>query len=106
VELLAQVAGRVARVVLVPREQIAAAGGVMMGDPLYFGEFLDPPPITVQGETLTKDLGITLGSLEDGFRSTFDWYRRQDRPRPDFSWEDQVLGGSADPSQARDRIGG
>jgi nucleoside-diphosphate-sugar epimerase len=101
VETLARVAGRAARVVLVPREKIAAEGGVMMGDPLYFGEFLDPPPITVQGETLKPDLGITLGSLEDGFRSTFDWYRRQSRPRPDFTWEDQVLGGSAE-----GRIGG
>ena len=96
IELLARVAGRKARVVLVPREKIAAEGGVMMGDPLYFGEYLDPPPITVQGETLTRDLGIELAQLEDGFRSTFDWYRRQSRPRPDFAWEDQLIGGSAD----------
>lgn len=96
VEILARAAGRKARVVLVPREKIAAGGGVMMGDPLYFGEFLDPPPITVQGETLKSDLGITLGSLEDGFRSTFDWYRRQTRPRPDFAWEDGLIASSAD----------
>ena len=102
VELLARVAGRVARVVLVPREKIAAAGGVMMGEgPLYFGEYLDPPPITVQGETLSRDLGISLAPLEDGLRATFDWYRRQNRPRPDFTWEDHLIASSPDHRIAR-----
>ena len=92
VEVLARAAGRTPRIALVPREQIQVAGGVLFGSgPLYFGEFLDLPPITAKGEGVLNDLGMSLLPLEQGFKETFEWYRRQSRPRPDFSWEDALL---------------
>jgi hypothetical protein len=37
------------------------------------------------------ELGLELTSMEAGLRETFRWYEQQERPRPDFSWEDDVL---------------
>lgn len=92
VRLLARVAGVEAELVPVPREQLQAAGGDLFGPPLYFGVFLDIPPITVSGERVREVLGLELTPLEAGLRETFDWYRSQDRTEPAVEWEDQVLG--------------
>jgi len=91
VELLGRAAGKNVRIVKVPREQLEAAGGSLMAAPLYFGVFLDPPPITAKGSRLKSELGIELRPLEDGFRETFEWYQTQQRAAPDFSWEDQFV---------------
>ena len=91
VRLLAEVAGVEADLVHVPRERIRQAGGELTQPPLYFGTFLDIPPLTVATERLRQELGLELRPLEDGLRETYRWYRQQDRPRPDFSWEDGLL---------------
>ena len=91
VETLARVAGREAQLVPVPRARLHEAGGSLFGPPLYFGAYLDIPPITVRSDRVRDELGITLTPLEDGLRETFQWYRAQDRPAPDFAWEDRVL---------------
>jgi len=91
VHILARAAGKTVRIVHVPREQLEAAGGSLMAPPLYFGVYLDPPPITAKGSRLQDDLGIDLVPLDRGFRDTFEWYLTQDRPTPDFSWEDQFV---------------
>lgn len=91
VEILARAAGKTVRIVHVPRERLEAAGGSLMAPPLYFGVFLDPPPITAKGTRLQSELGIDLVPLERGFRETFGWYQAQQRPKPDFSWEDQFV---------------
>ena len=49
------------------------------------------PPITVRGDRVRQELGLELVPLERGLRETFRWYEQQERPRPDFSWEDSVL---------------
>ena len=46
VEALARVAGVTPRLVPVPRETIAASGGNAFAGNLYFGEYLDLPPMT------------------------------------------------------------
>ena len=28
---------------------------------------------------------------EQGLRETYRWYQQQDRPEPDYSWEDRLL---------------
>lgn len=101
IEVLARAAGKGARIVHVPRERLEAAGGGLFAPPLYFGVYLDPPAITARGSRLGSDLGIELTPLDSGLRETFEWYRTQNRSTPDFTWEDQFLGGSAD-----GRIGG
>jgi 2'-hydroxyisoflavone reductase len=91
VRLLARVAGTDANLVHVPRERIQQLGGGVMTPPFYFGVYLDVPPITVLVDRVRSELGLELTPLEDGLRETFRWYEQQERPRPDFSWEDEVF---------------
>jgi nucleoside-diphosphate-sugar epimerase len=91
VEMLARAAGRPATLVHVPRERILEAGGGQTAPPLYFGAYLDIPPITMRTDRVRSELGVTLTPLEQGLRETFAWYERQQRPQPDFSWEDRLL---------------
>jgi 2'-hydroxyisoflavone reductase len=91
VQLLASVAGRHADLVYVPREHIQKAGGELFTPPFYFGVYLDIPPITVRVDRVRSELGLELTPLEEGLRETYDWYQRQHRPHPDFSWEDRLL---------------
>lgn len=91
VRLLARVAGKAADVVPVPRERLQQLGGQLFRPPYYFGAYLDIPPITARSDRVRSELGLDLTSLEDGLRETYQWYLRQQRPRPDVSWEDTVL---------------
>ena len=91
VRLLARVAGKDADLVPVPRERLQRLGGQLFQPPYYFGAYLDVPPITVRAERVRSELALNLTSLEDGLRKAFQWYERQQRPRPDFSWEDKAL---------------
>ncbi len=92
VRLLARVAGREARLVHIPREQIVAAGGQLRAPPLYFGAYLDLPPLTVRVERVRVELGLELTPLEDGLRESYRWYAQQQRAQPDFTWEDRLIG--------------
>ena len=66
-------------------------GGGLLTPPYYFGAYLDVPPITVRADRVRSELGLELTPLEDGLRETFGWYEQQERPRPDFTWEDALL---------------
>jgi nucleoside-diphosphate-sugar epimerase len=91
VEMLGRAAGKPVHLVHVPRARIEQAGGGIFAPPFYFGVYLDVPPITVRNERAHADLGLELTPFEDGLRETFRWYEQQQRPQPDFSWEDQLL---------------
>jgi nucleoside-diphosphate-sugar epimerase len=91
VRLLARIAGKDADLVHVPRERLQQLGGQLFQPPYYFGAYLDVPAITVRADRVRSELGLNLTSLEDGLRKAFQWYERQQRPRPDFSWEDKAL---------------
>lgn len=91
VRLLARAAGKRPELVYVPRERLLQLGGGLTTPPLYFGAYLDVPPITARAERVHDELGLDLTPLEDGFRGTFQWYQRQQRPPVDYSWEDRVL---------------
>jgi len=91
VQALARAAGRDVTLVHVPRAQIAAAGGGLMAPPFYFGIFLDVPPIGVQVQRVRHELGMELTMLDEGLRETHAWYERQERPAPDYSWEDALI---------------
>jgi nucleoside-diphosphate-sugar epimerase len=94
VRVLARVAGTDANLVHVPRERIQQFGGGVLSPPYYFGAYLDVPPITVRVDRVRSELGLVLMPLEEGLRETFRWYERQERPRPDYTWEDEVLASS------------
>ncbi len=91
VHLLARIAGRDAQVVHVPRAQIERAGGQLFAPPFYFGVYLDIPPITARVDRVRSELGLQFTPLEEGLRETYRWYQRQERPKPDYSWEDSLL---------------
>jgi nucleoside-diphosphate-sugar epimerase len=91
VRVLARVAGTDANLVHVPRERLQALGGGLLAPPYYFGAYLDVPPISVLGDRVRQELGLELTPLERGLRETFRWYEQQQRPTPDFSWEDEAL---------------
>ena len=95
VRMLARVAGTNAHLVHVARERIQELGGGVMAPPVYFGVYLDVPPITVRTDRVRNELGLELTPLEDGLRETFKWYERQERPSPDYSWEDKALAPAA-----------
>jgi 2'-hydroxyisoflavone reductase len=91
VELLAEVAGKPVELVPVPRAQIEKAGGQLAAPPLYFGAYLDLPPITARTDRVREDLGLNLRSLEAGLRQTYEWYRSQPKQPVDFTWENGLL---------------
>jgi nucleoside-diphosphate-sugar epimerase len=91
VRLLGRIAGTEADLVHVPRERIQALGGRVLAPPYYFGAYLDVPAISVRGDRVRSELGLQLTPLEQGLRETYLWYEQQQRPRPDFTWEDEVL---------------
>ncbi|HSN68610.1 MAG TPA: NAD-dependent epimerase/dehydratase family protein [Thermoanaerobaculia bacterium] len=91
VEALARAAGVEPRLVSVPRERILAAGGNPFAGNLYFGEYLDIPPITEVVEKAQRVLGVGITRFEDGLRAAFAWYRGQPRRPVDYGFEDRVL---------------
>jgi nucleoside-diphosphate-sugar epimerase len=95
VEACGHAAGKRPRLVHVPRDRIQAAGGQLMAPPLYFGTYLDIPPITIRTERVRSELGLELTPLDNGLRETFSWYQSQSRPQPDYSWEDNLLAAMA-----------
>lgn len=95
VRLLASIAGRQPHLVHIPRAQIQQRGGDPFAAPLYFGIYLDIPPITVRVERMRSELGLELTPIEDGLHETYRWYQRQSRPQPDYAWEDRLLGSAS-----------
>jgi len=91
VNTLARVAGVGADLVHVPREKLLDAGGQLFSPPFYFGAYLDMEPIIAENDRVRDALDVELTPLEEGLGGTFEWYRSQDRPAPDTSWEDSVL---------------
>lgn len=93
VEALARVAGVEPRLVTVPRTDLLEAGGHVFVGNLYFGEYLDLPPITQVVEKVTEMLGIAPIAFEEGLRRTYEWYVAQPRRPVDYAFEDRVLAG-------------
>ena len=88
---MARAAGKKPELVRVPRERIAAAGGNPMGDPMYFGEYLDVAPITENVSKLHRVLGVRPTAFETGLKETYRWYLRQPKRKCDFTFEDRLI---------------
>lgn len=92
VDLLAQVAGKKARTVHVPRQRLIEMGGGLFEHPLYFAQHFDMPTISLDNSRARRELGFDPTPFAAGLARAFAWYQQQkDRPTPDYSWEDQVL---------------
>jgi len=91
VETVARVADLAPRFVSVPRTVIAAAGGQLLGDNIYFGDYLDLPPFTSVVEKAPRLLGIVPTPLEEALREGFAWYRAQPRRPANYAFEDRLI---------------
>jgi 2'-hydroxyisoflavone reductase len=92
VEKLAKVAGVEPTLARVPRDLIAQAGGNVMEEPYYFGEYFDVPPITENIGKVSRMLKVKMTPLEAGLKETYRWYTRNHKARtPTFDFDDKLL---------------
>jgi len=76
----------------VPRDVIAQAGGNVMEEPFYFGEYYDLPPITENIGKVTRVLKMKLTPFETGLKETYKWYLRNHKARTaGFEFDDKIL---------------
>ena len=86
------VSGKKANIVRVPRERIAEAGGDPMGQPAYFGVYLDVPPITEVVVKAKRILGFQPTPFEAGLKETYRRYSRSGKKsKIDYSFEDRLI---------------
>jgi len=92
VQAVVAAAGKKPNIVRVPRERIAEAGGDPMGQPGYFGVYLDVPPITSVVVKAKRILGFQPTPFEAGLKETYRWYSRNvKKSRIDYSFEDRLV---------------
>ena len=84
--------GKKANIVRVPRERIAEAGGDPMGQPAYFGVYLDVTPITEVVVKAKRILGFQPTPFDTGLKETYRWYLRNGKKsKIDYSFEDRLI---------------
>jgi len=94
VRALTKAAGLKVKRVEVPRNRIEKAGGNPMGDPMYFGVYLDMPPITQRIDKARRLLGFRPTAFEEGLRETYGWYQRKFRgPELNTEFEEALMAG-------------
>jgi 2'-hydroxyisoflavone reductase len=92
IQAMAATAGKKPNIVRVPRERIAEAGGDPMGQPAYFGVYLDVPPITEVVVKAKRILGFQPTPFEVGLKETYRWYLRNGKKsKIDYSFEDRLI---------------
>jgi nucleoside-diphosphate-sugar epimerase len=92
IQAVAAAAGKRANIIRVPRDRIAEAGGDPMGQPAYFGVYLDMPPITEVVVKAKRILGFQPTPFEAGLKETYRWYlRNAKKPKIDYSFEDRLI---------------
>ena len=89
---MAKTCKKPAKVVRVMREYITRAGGHPMGPKMYFGIYLDVPPITQVTAKAQRMLKFKPIPFEDGLKETYKWYlKHNDFPEQDYRFEDFLL---------------
>jgi nucleoside-diphosphate-sugar epimerase len=80
------------QIVSIPREWIHRAGGRIMGDKLYFGVYYDLPAITQIVTKAQRMLSFKPTDFLVGLKTSYRAYlKKRGFPRPDFSFEDELL---------------
>jgi nucleoside-diphosphate-sugar epimerase len=92
IQAIAAAAGKKPNVVRVPRERIVEAGGDPMGQPAYFGVYLDVQPITEVVVKAKRILKFQPTPFEVGLKETYRWYARNaKKSKVDYSFEDRLI---------------
>jgi 2'-hydroxyisoflavone reductase len=92
VEAFAKACKKPVKFVRIPREYILRAGGHPMGPKLYFGNYVDVPPITQVTAKAQRVLKFKPTDFATGLKETYKWYLRHNTfPKPDYAFEDQLL---------------
>jgi nucleoside-diphosphate-sugar epimerase len=101
VEAFAHACRKPVNFVRIPREYILRMGGHPMGPRLYFGQYFDVPPITQVTAKVQRVLKFKPTDFNAALKDTYKWYLRHNHfPKPDFGFEDQLLGGAPVLAQA------
>src|SRR4051794_4928645 len=80
------------RIISIPRDEIYRAGGQVVGDKLYFGDYYDLPAITEVVTKAQRMLAFKPTDFPCGLKAAFSEYQKKRRfPRPNFSFEDDLL---------------
>ena len=77
VEALAKVCRKPVKFVRIPREYMLRAGGHPMGPKMYFGVYLDMPPITQVTAKAQRVLKFKPTDFAAGLQETYKWYLRR-----------------------------
>ena len=89
---LAKAIGKTPDMVRVPRDLIARNGGNPYGEPMYFGQYCDVPPITEAIGRVKRVLNVSLTPFQAGLKESYRWYiKRADERKLDFSFEDKLM---------------
>jgi len=68
------------------------AGGHPMGPKMYFGVYLDMPPITQVTAKVQRVLKFKPTDFATGLLETYKWHARHNGfPKPDYAFEDALL---------------
>ena len=89
---VAPAAGKKAELVRMPRDRILRSGGHPMGPRLYFGVYLDLPPITQVVNKAQRVLSFRPTDFAAGLKETYRWYlRHNNHSSLDYSFDDRLL---------------
>jgi len=92
VEALAKVCHKPVKFVRIPREYLLRAGGHPMGPKMYFGFYLDMPPITQVTAKAQRVLKFKPTDFAAGLQESYKWYLRHNQgSKQDYSFEDMLL---------------
>jgi 2'-hydroxyisoflavone reductase len=98
---LAKVLGKTPNIVRVPREIISRNGGNPYGEPMYFGQYCDMPPITEAVGRVKRVLNVSLTPFQVGLKESHKWYMKHaDERKLDFSFEDKLIRQARETSRA------
>lgn len=93
INAFAEAARKKPQVVSVPRDFLLRSGGHPLGPKLYFGEYLDVPPITQMVNKAKRVLKFEPTPFLEGLRESHRWWQRNAKfKKPDYSFEDEILG--------------
>jgi nucleoside-diphosphate-sugar epimerase len=92
VHLLAEVAGKQAHLVRIPRPKIQQLGGHPMGPNLYFGMYFDMPAITQVINKAQRVLKFQATDFKEGLKETYKWYlRHHQKDSSNYAFEDKLI---------------
>jgi 2'-hydroxyisoflavone reductase len=80
VEALAHACHKPVEFVRIPRDYLLRAGGHPMGPKMYFGIYMDVPPITQVTAKVQRMLKFKPTDFATGLAETYKWYLRHNKP--------------------------